>query len=272
MKKLGIVMCVAVLAAVLCALPAVAKTPLTEKELDLISAGGQPTVIISGAFSLTEQGSHLGMHFEGSGTVTLAPDVTLVFGPGTSAQAGLRALVVNNVFGDNLVANALNIASTVYGDTGSLVQANTINQSWGATLDVGAAVGPAGDASDCNAVINFGVCGKGGTPGTVRVLSAYGDQILLGERVRVFTDTTIVAGWGDSFQRDLAALVLNNVLGFNLVANAINIASATIAVPVFNGTGNEIALIPMLTTPKGVVQTNTINQFRGTPYTRPASP
>jgi hypothetical protein len=95
-------------------------------------------------------------------------------------------------------------------------------------------------------------------------LSIYSDEILIG--TEIFKDPTkdFELILGNGAQSDLAALVVNNVVGINLVASAVNIASGRLLVPSgvgldVGGTGQNV----------GASQSNIINQFRGTPFSRP---
>ena len=68
-------------------------------------------------------------------------------------------------------------------------------------------------------------------------------------------------------QSNLAALIVNNVVGMNQVANALNIAGGS--VPLNNAGPGMLSGSNFATTN---TQSNTINQFRGTPYSRPLAP
>jgi hypothetical protein len=126
MKKLGSLFLVVLAAALFLTLPAVAAPKaLSEAEMDLVTAAGQPEVLIAGDVS-----SLTGV--TATGTVTLTGDLTFNIVLGTNAQANLRALILNNVVGENAVATAINIqASNNGGVTADAGQSNDITQSWG---------------------------------------------------------------------------------------------------------------------------------------------
>jgi hypothetical protein len=124
MRKLGTVF-LAVVAVLFLAGPSFAKkAKLSEDDLDRITAAGQPKIIqlsnvsASGDISLTFDDLE-------STILTLDPD----------SQTNLRALTLNNIVGENQIANGLNIFST---RGGGVTQSNTILQSWGSikVLDV----------------------------------------------------------------------------------------------------------------------------------------
>jgi len=70
-------------------------------------------------------------------------------------------------------------------------------------------------------------------------------------------------------QTALSALVVNNIVGLSQVANGVNVLAASVGLnpglPALQFT-QSTGLTSTLS------QTNTINQFRGTPYSRPAAP
>jgi hypothetical protein len=234
--------------------------------------------------------------------------VTLTIDP--DSQTNLRAIVLNNVAGENQLATAVNIESGV--DSASGLQENTINQSWGSTYDwtfapggvtATAAVGTGGAGGSGGKVINAGAmipcilnagdCGTvtanggDGGDGFADAAAASFDNIPLTIAADKITKVSVVSS-GDAFvdvseidkslttllvqtesQTDLAALILNNVAGRNQVATAINVASngavvignkEGVALVVFDSTQSGAASL------SGLNQSNTINQYRGTPF------
>jgi hypothetical protein len=273
LKHLVILSLVAFVAVFVAAPSALAKKALSEDEMDLITAAGQPKIIQTGT---------------GSITFTDSPVNTLSLG--TDAQRTLTALVLNNVAGEVQLANAINI--TVVGfQNGILGQANTITQSWGATKDWTSAsvagVSATAAASAAASASSSAVCSKCGivrsgnaaastsaaaaastSPGVLKVLTKYADQIIETVSGNVFVDQngTQTLSLDSTSQQQLAALVVNNVVGLSQVANAVNVlANQTL----FNVGG---LTLNATFNANGQTQTNTINQFRGTPFSRPASP
>jgi hypothetical protein len=246
---------------------------------------------------------------------------TLVIEGGTDTTPGgqqnLRALVVNNIAGENLIANALNImAGSQGGESGT--QSNQILQSWGAvkvtdvvtvteSISVEGEDADGGDgAADASPGSRGGICiglcnvknseldGSGGdgstSPGSTALAAiAYpiwmaADVIIHIEDVSI-TNTTedgtgdnepvefgvsVVKGAvtsmsvGAGAQSDLAALVVNNVAGKNLIANGINIRS---------GGGTFVVDVGIVADSLGIPvaggQSNNISQYRGTPANAP---
>jgi hypothetical protein len=182
--------------------------------------------------------------------------------------------VLNNVAGENQLATALNIMSATGGDNASGVngQRNTITQSWGSVKDLSATTIAGTDAGNAGSIGKcvFATCdvSADGAPGEIRVLSSSADQIVHAESedgvaVAVAFQAPITDLFlGGTAQQDLAALVVNNVVGMNQVANAINIAGGSInfGPTQINGVGG---------TNRGMDQSNNITQYRGTPLTRP---
>jgi hypothetical protein len=248
-----------VVAVFLAAPSAMAKKTMNEAELDLITAAGQPTIVQSSGEDVA---------------VSVLIDVRdTELNIGDTAQTNLTALVLNNVAGENQLANALNIQSSTSDNASGLTgQSNTITQSWGSVKDIGVTTVPAGDggvAGD-NVKCVFATCdaSANGGDGTALNQTASADQILdavSGDGVAVsvafqapVTDLFI----GGTAQEQLAALIVNNVAGMNQVASAINILSGTISF-----TPTNIAANPG--TNRGFNQVNEITQYRGTPLTRP---
>jgi hypothetical protein len=273
LKHLVILSLVAFVAVFVAAPGALAKKALTEDEMDLITAAGQPKIIQTGT---------------GDITFTDSPVNTLSLG--TDAQRTLTALVLNNVAGEVQLANALNI--TVVGfQNGILSQDNTITQSWGATKDwtassvagvsataASSAAASASSAATCskcginragNAAASTAAAAAASTsPGVLKVLTKYADQIVETVSGDVFVEQngnqTLSLDSGS--QQQMAALVVNNVVGLSQVANAVNVLANQTLMNV-GGTTLNAAFFA-----NGQSQANTITQYRGTPFSRPAAP
>jgi hypothetical protein len=250
-----------------------AKKALSEDEMDLITAAGQPKIIQTGT---------------GDITFTDSPVNTLSLG--STSQTSLTALVLNNVAGEVQLANALNIA-TIGTQAGILTQANTITQSWGATKDwtassvagvsataAASAAASASSAASCskcgivragNAAASTAAAAAASTsPGVLKVLTKYADQIVETVSGDVFVEQNGVQtlSLDGTSQQTLAALVVNNIVGLSQVANAVNVMAQSILLNVGGTTlnGTFIAV--------GQTQTNNVTQYRGTPFSRPAAP
>jgi hypothetical protein len=282
---------------------------LDEGDLDRITAAGEPTIIQVSGVEIESSGE---VDFEISYEDASTDTITIEGSTDESAggQENLRALIVNNIAGENLIANALNISSTAQGTIGT--QSNQITQSWGSVkitdvVTVTETVSVEGEDADGGDVEGspgsrggfcVGICasktittGDGETsPGSTALAAiAYpvwmaADVIIHVEDVSIdnsnsttpadvefgidvvkgsLTNMTVGAG----AQSNLAALVVNNVAGKNLIANAINIASGTIQ----NANGNQpgLPIIGASGTMNTAGQSNTISQFRGTPANAP---
>lgn len=242
-----------VIAAALAAPSFAAKQAVSDEELDLVTAAGQPAVISSSGTSST-------VSFTGNTTVALG-----ILG---TSQANLRALVLNNVAGENQVANGVNIQG---GNAGTAGQSNTITQSWGSINDTAFATvaGVSTAAPTCGSALICRVSAAGSTsPGVVRVLSNTADQIVNSNggsglsSVSYNPTTNIALSVGldstEGSQNSLIALVVNNVAGLNQVANGVNIAGSSVTLG-----GGQITLPAAGTSGGG--QTNQIEQYRGTP-------
>ena len=268
-----VILSLVVLVAVFLAAPsAMAKKKLSEDDMELITAAGQPKIVQAG-----------------SGSILFTDTSTFLLDLAPTSQTALQALTVNNVAGELQLANALNIQSAVQDITGS--QTNTITQSWGATKDwtasttaaTGGVASVVVNVASVNQTSSCGKCGlnKGnsytgpvitnnvtanGQPATNKILTKYADDIIESETGNVTVDQnpvfTLMLETGS--QTTLSALAVNNVVGISQLANAINIASA------------GVVFVPLAIGPSSAngrnTQANTINQFRGTPYNRPPSP
>ena len=236
-----------------------AKTVIEEEELDEVTAAGQPK--IAQAHTI-----------EGDLAVAVNFQVN-VFAAHLGGQEELTALTLNNIFGENQVANNVNIQaanSDVGSNSGS--QTNNTVQSWGSskawrseTVD-----GQAGGAAVCATAGIIAKCnaqGGNASEGKIALLWEFADEIAdatneLGDAIAANVVITIVAGTFDEFaQSGLTALTVNNVFGFNQVANGLNISSGDLA-----GTGIDGSLGTSTT------QANVSEQWRGSPKGFSAAP
>jgi hypothetical protein len=244
-KRLMIGMGTFLIAAALTAPSFAAKKAVSDDELDMVTAAGQPVVIAIG----------------GSGTVTFNGTTSIAQSLNPSSQNGLRALILNNVVGENQVHNGVNIAAS---GTSVGSQSNVITQSWGSILDITATSTPNGITSVPASCGDALICKVSGsfvtTAGTVRVLSKAADVIIHITSTGSVTYnpvTDIAQDIGNDSQTGLVALIVNNVTGINQVATGINIGNG--------GATLGPDLVITSNGGSGVAQNNTIQQFRGTP-------
>lgn len=255
MKKFAMFAFVALMGA-LVAVPAMAAPKaLSEAEMDAVTAAGQPEVLIAGTIGTEGAG--------GLGTAVLAGTDSGALTIGTGGQNDLRALVLNNVAGENQLATGLNVTST--NASSAQAQTNSITQSWGSTLDVALLKGSATSASFTGTKCILSTCASASSQPTTRQ-TAHGDEIIIGSTITKTPykqfDLTVVG------QASLAALAVNNVIGMNQAATGMNIMGG--GANVTGGAGSTLGVLPIGA--GGVVdsgQTNTIIQYRGTPYSRP---
>lgn len=275
LKHLVILSLVALVAVFLAAPSAMAKKALSEDELDLITAAGQPKIIQTG-----------------TGTITFTDSPVFTLSLGTDAQRSLSALTVNNVAGEVQLANAINVGTVMFGN--GPAQANSITQSWGATKDWSSASVAGVTATQNISVVQTltasQTCTKCGiqrinlgsntatvnatataAPGVVKILTKYADQIVetgSGD-VTVEQNGLATLSLDSTSQTTLSALVVNNVVGLSQVANGINVLAQSVGL-------NPGLPAAQFTPATGIVstlsQTNNIIQYRGTPYSRPAAP
>ncbi len=279
------------------------KAALSEKDLDSITAAGEPKII-----------ELSGITASGNVSVTFTDTGSFDFNISPNSQTTLRALTVNNIVGENEIANALNISTATATNTNT--QSNTIYQSWGSTKDIGVAtvagVNAGNGGSGGNGAVGGGAtavvvavsvngqeehtkcfancsspataslgnvtggnggnggnggAGGNGAAGLIAPLIMTADQIFDLANVTSSTGTISLSiteapsyqlNIASGSQTTLAALVLNNVVGKNMIANAINISSGAINVigdPFIAPTGSG----------NNATQSNKICQFRGTP-------
>jgi len=237
------------IAAALAAPSFAAKQAVSDEELDMVTAAGQPVVITVGT----------------SGTVIFLSSTNIASVLQSGSQNALRALVLNNVTGENQVANGVNISGS---NSATGVQANNINQSWGATSDVTivstpgltASVSPLCLGLICKAAITVTTVG-----GVARRLSRAADQIIeagASSTVVYNPQTSMQAIIEGNSQSGLVALVVNNVTGLNQVGNGLNVAGGGVSLTnaatggVNVGAGNASAAF--------AGQSNALGAWRGT--------
>ena len=225
-----------------------AKEVIADEELDQVTAAGQPKV----SQSYTGSGESRSTNFQVN-----------VFAAHIGGQEELTALTLNNIFGENQVANGVNVQS---GGANEGLQLNSIVQSWGSAMAQkavkvdGAPGGPAacgasGIIAKCNAT------GGDASEGKIGILWSFADEISKasnddGPATAANVVVNIFAGSFDEFaQSGLTALTVNNIIGFNQVANGVNISAGGIS-----STG-----IAGATSGSSSGQSNVIEQFRGAP-------
>lgn len=227
-----------------------AKTVIEDEELDEVTAAGQPKIaqaatVVGTAAAVNLQVNVFAAHIEG--------------------QKELTALTLNNIFGENQIANGVNIQAGAGGNSGS--QSNNASQSWGsakAWTSTTVAGAPGGNAT-CR---SFGIIAKcvatGGNAaaGKIALLWEFADEIadastVVGDAIAANVVVTIVAGaFGLESQTNLTALTVNNVFGFNQVANGLNISSGGVTTgSVGIDAGGSV----------GTSQSNISDQWRGAP-------
>jgi len=275
LKHLVILSLVALVAVFLAAPSAMAKKALSEDELDLITAAGQPKIIQTG-----------------TGTITFTDSPVYTMSLSTSSQSTLTALALNNVAGEVQIANAINIATVSFGS--GPVQANSITQSWGATKDwTSASVAGASAIATVVATATItatNTCTKCGiqkvttgnititvnnsataSSGVIKVLTKYADDIVETNSgdITVYQNGLATLSLDQGSQTALSALVVNNIVGLSQVANGVNVIAASVGL---NPSIPNLAFSQAGNITNALSQTNNIIQYRGTPYSRPAAP
>ena len=239
------------------ATPSLSKmTVIEEEELDEVTAAGQPKI----AQARTIFGDSEAYNYQKN-----------VFATHVNGQNQLTALTLNNIFGENQVANGVNIQAA--GSNGG-DQLNVHSQSWGsarahdAVKVEGKEGGPGGDAGTARArgliaKANGGNGGNGGnaTSGKIALLWEFADEIAdsasgTGDAYawnEVYTTVAVALEHGS--QTNLTALTVNNIFGFNQVANGTNISGG--------GINSDTGLIAGGSSASG--QANVLDQYRGAP-------
>ena len=232
-----------------------AKTVLQDEEMDEVTAAGQPKITQARSTS----GKAVGVNFQVN-----------VFATHIGGQENLTALTLNNIFGENQIANAVNIQA---GSDNEGSQTNNIVQSWGSARasEVVLAPGAPGGAATCGAAGLIAKCNANGGDASdpkIGILWEFADEIssvssLNGPAFATNVVVNVVAVSFDEFaQSGLTALTVNNIIGFNQVANGLNISGGGVS-----GTSIEGAGVGSATG-----QNNTIEQWRGAPKGWNAAP
>lgn len=233
-----------------------AKAVINDEELDQVTAAGQPKIAMATAYD--DADAYNEQEYKIGGKIQ------------SRSQQSLRALTLNNVFGENQVASATNI-QVADGTTDSSNQKNEVVQSWGASkamdyVKVKGVAAPGGNAvvKGKKGLINQNQAHGGNAAaaaGKIGFLWAFADEIADARSsdgdADAYNDVDVkIAGVIESHsQTNLNALTVNNVFGLNQVANALNIvAGGASGTGLTAGTGNS-----------GTQQTNVIEQYRGTP-------
>lgn len=232
-----------------------AKQAVSDDELDLVTAAGQPTIISGGAGS----------------AITFAPSISIAQTIQGSSQFNLRALALNNVAGENQVANGINISGADNDGVGA--QDNKIRQSWGSTNDltvakIGGLTAKVTVVCNASALICKPTTTSAVPPGagiTKRVLQTADHIINVGAGSTVTYNPTmrVDATLDTNSQSGLVALVVNNVAGLNQVGVGINIWSSNVTLP--NATGDIAFINTGGVAPTIAGQRNDLGAWRGTP-------
>jgi hypothetical protein len=224
------------------------KTVISDEELDEVTAAGQPKIVNAST---------------PNGTATATNFQVNVFAAEIGGQKNFTALTFNNIFGENQVGNGVNIQS---GADNQGFQLNNIIQSWGSAMATeGVTVdGQKGGSATCGAAGLIAKCNAQGgdaSEGKIGLLWSFGDEISKahsgnGPATASNVVVTIVATSFDTFaQSGLTALTVNNIVGFNQVANGLNISAGALNGPNIEGAEGG--------TSSG--QRNVIEQWRGAP-------
>ncbi len=258
MTKLAMGSLAVFLVALVWVLPAfAAKALLSDRDLDGITAAGDPAVLIAESSN-------------GGATITNNDSAAFALNIPTDAQKGLRALTVANVVGEVQLLVNLNVMSAQT-DVAGTDQRNFSVQSWGSTMpNLKATVDgvPGIDQSDCNnkcqANGNIGVVAA---PGQIQIASASGDLIMSatghdGATVENNQSPAFALGLEPNAQVDLAALFIANIVGRAQTAYNINIAAATLNLIPDPGVSFTT---PFQNATAVIKQVNSGVQFRGTP-------
>jgi hypothetical protein len=265
-----------------------AKSMIADEEMDQVTAAGEPKIAM--------------VSKSASGQSLYAKNEQLNWFSGviqSGSQDELRAITLNNIFGENQTATAVNISAGDGGQADGSSQANTINQSWGSAKAVpGKSVDGVASYGDNNSKVkqanlnaqlaanlaqkNVAVEAENeNTQRTVAdvnqvqnhaakqgVLSAmwmFADEIASVDQSAAagdvyatnYVDTSITGVIEEGSQNSISALTVNNVFGLNQTATALNIVSGEIGFSPLNIGAADGA--------SANSQSNTINQYRGTP-------
>ena len=232
-----------------------AKSVIEDEELDEVTAAGQPKI----ATTSTAVGTATSINFQVN-----------VFAAHIGGQTGLSALTLNNIYGENQIANGVNIQS---GEDNSGNQSNVANQSWGSakawnSVTVAGAAGGKGKCRAIGVIAKCAAANGAAAAGKIGLLWEFADEIAeaksteVGDARAANVVVTIVAGSFDTdAQSNISTLTVNNVFGFNQVANGTNISSGALS----GRTDASAGSIGAATTGTATGQANASSQYRGTP-------
>lgn len=231
-----------------------ARKALQDDALDMITAAGEPKVLISS-----------------NGSVEHADESVFNLALVSDAQSGIRALTVQNVVGEVQLLVNLNILS-VSGDLNNSDQRNFAVQSWGSTLPILSESEEGESAVEGDAELEGCIgCTQINTaaPAQIRIGSASGDVIIQADGTVDYDEEPVFnLVFEPNAQQDFSTLFVANLVGRVQTAFNINVASSTLnlfpstdqpfANPFANGTGT-------------IRQVNSGVQFRGTPINAQAA-
>ena len=247
------------------------KAVMEEEEMDEVTAAGQPKIAQAHVVGKGKGRNGKvcdGCPEEDPGDALAVNFQVNVFAAHLGGQEFLTALTLNNIFGENQIANNINIqaANSDFGSN-SGAQTNNALQSWGSAKawSSATAYGADGGAANCEAFGLIAKCNANGgdaSEAKIALLWEFADEIAdasnsgRGDAIAANVVVTIIAGTFDEFaQSELTALTVNNVFGFNQVVNGLNISGGDII-----GTGIDGAGVGTTTN-----QNNTSAQWRGAP-------
>ena len=247
------------------------KTVMEEEEMDEVTAAGQPKIaqahVTGKKRRIKTDSNEAALNGPEDPPTALAVNFQVnVFAAHLGGQEFLTALTLNNIFGENQIANNVNIQA---GDDNTGAQTNNATQSWGSAKawDSAVAHGAEGGAATCEAFGLIAKCNANGgdaSEAKIALLWEFADEIADssnsagGDAISANVVVHIVAGTFDEFaQTSLTALTVNNIFGFNQVANGLNISGGNV-----NAISGSVdgALVGSSTN-----QNNTSAQWRGAP-------
>ena len=260
-----------------------AKSVIADEEMDQVTAAGEPKIAMVSKSRATRGDVYAKNEQLNWFSGVLKED----------SQDNIKAITLNNIFGENQTATAVNINTN---DGGT--QKNEINQSWGSAKAVpGKKVDGVASSGDNNSKVkqaqfnaqlaanlaeknvaveaeneNFQrndadvdqIQNHAAAQGVLSAMWMFADEIATvdnseGENVYAtnYVDTSITGVLEGNSQSNLNALTVNNIFGLNQTATALNIASGGVAFdPLDVAMGTATGLND---------QHNTINQYRGAP-------
>lgn len=259
-----------------------AKAVIDDEELDQVTAAGQPKIVLADGKAKGDVYAKNDQEFQVNGVLK------------SQSQNELKAITLNNIFGENQVANGVNIQAATGMAEGS-AQSNDILQSWGsAQASAGKKVDGVASSGDnnsriaqANAQAQAQTAGEkliavdqaqanaqdaevrqtqnhAAAQGVLSVLWSFADEIAMAKgyagedlKAKNKVETHITGVIEGGAQSNLSALTVNNVFGMNQVANALNVASGNIGF-------NPLDIAASGST-SAASQANNISQYRGAP-------